>query len=175
MLTIIILILFSSLMVWAAYSDLVSLTLSNKLCLATAMLYIGYLLAIYMDGYGLTIQEILISVAFSTIIFMVCVGFFSLGIMGGGDVKLIPAVALWAGAAHIFNFLFITSVVGGLLAAAIIVRNRIKETKYYKSSVNINLSVAKKKSSEVPYGVGIAVGGLYVAYQLFTTFEYRAA
>ena len=173
MLTVIILALFSLLMCRAIWSDLTSLTLSNRLCLATVLLYLAYLLATYMPGYGLPIQDILISVAISAIIFIVCAGFFALGIMGGGDVKLIPAVALWAGTAHILNYLFITAVMGGLFAAAIIIMNRIKISKYFKSSVNVNLSVAEKKESAVPYGVGIAVGGLYVAYQLFTTFENR--
>lgn len=171
LLTILLLILFSLLMGWAVYSDLVSLTLSNRLCLTTALLYPVYLLVIYVDGHGLPVQDIMVSVAISAVIFIICVGFFALNIMGGGDVKLIPAVALWAGAAHILNYLFITSLVGGLFAAAIIVKNRIKASKYYKSSVNINLSVQKESESVVPYGVGIAIGGLYVAFQLFTTFE----
>ncbi len=175
LLTIVTLFLFSLLMGWAAYTDLVSLTLSNRLCIATALLYPIYLFATYMDGNGLPMMDIVISLGIAAVIFIVCVGFFALNIMGGGDVKLIPAVALWAGTAHVLNYLLITSVIGGLFAAAIIVRNRIKESKYYKSSVNINLSVAEKMDSAVPYGVGIAIGGLYVAYQLFTTFDYRAA
>lgn len=175
LLTIVTLCLFSLLMGRAAYSDLKSLTLSNRLCSATALLYPVYIFATYMDGQGLPMQDIMISLGLAAVIFIVCVGFFALNIMGGGDVKFIPAVALWAGTAHILNYLLITSVIGGLLAAAIIIRNRIKASKYYKSSVNINLSVAEKKDSAVPYGVGIAIGGLYVAYQLFTAFGYSTA
>lgn len=173
MLTISILVLFSLLMGWAVYSDLISFTLSNRLCLVTTMLYPLYLGATYVDGYGLPVNDIIISVVISAVIFGICVGFFALNMMGGGDVKLIPAVALWAGAAHILNYLFITSVVGGLVASAIIVKNRIKTSKYFKSSVNINFSVQKEGESAVPYGVGIAIGGLYVAFQLFITFEGR--
>ena len=174
MLTIIVLGVFSLLMAWAAYSDLKSFTLSNRLCLATAALYPIYLLTLYMTDQGLPLWDIVISVAIAAAIFMVCVGFFALNIMGGGDVKLIPIVVLWAGTAHILNFLLIMSVVGGLFAAAIIIINRIKASKYYKSSANINLSMAEMKESAVPYGVGIAIGGLYVAYQLFTALGHRA-
>lgn len=161
-------------MFWAAYSDLKSLTLSNRLCLATASLYPMYLLTLYMADQGLPLWDVVISGAIAAAIFMICVGFFALNIMGGGDVKLIPIVALWAGAAHILNFLLIMSVVGGLFAAVIIVINRFKASKYHKSSANINLSMAEEKESAVPYGVGIAIGGLYVAYQLFTTLDNRA-
>ncbi|MBL4801677.1 MAG: prepilin peptidase [Emcibacter sp.] len=171
MLTLVILIIFSSLMVWAAYSDLTRLTLSNKLCLATAALYPAYLLTLYLEGHALPLQDILIALAVAAVIFIVCAVFFALNVMGGGDVKLIPVVALWAGTAHILDFLLITSLIGGLFALVIIVINRFKTSKYYKSSVNINLSMAEKKESVVPYGVGIAIGGLYVAYQLFVALD----
>ena len=168
MLTIITLITFSALMLWAAYSDLTRYILPNRLCLAAALLYPIFLFALYIDGNGLPLQDILISVAISISIFAVCASFFALNIMGGGDVKLIPVVALWAGATHVLSYLFITSLTGGLVAIAIIVINRRNRSKYSKSSGNINLSMAEKKINAVPYGIGIAIGGLYVAYQLFT-------
>ena len=175
MLTIIILVLFAGLMFWAAYTDLTRLTLSNRLCLITALLYPVYLLARYLDGNGLLIENILLSLAIAVVLFIVCAGFFALNVMGGGDVKFIPAVALWAGTAHILNFLLITAVIGGLFAAKIIIQNRIKASKYSKSSENINLSVAEKKESAVPYGVGIAISGLYVAYQIFNEISHVSA
>ena len=173
LLTLIILILFSTLMLWAAYSDLTSFTLSNRLCLATALLYPGYLFAVYINGHGLPLQDIFLSLTLAVVIFIVCAVFFALNVMGGGDVKLIPVVALWAGTAHVLDFLFLTSLIGGLLAVIILVLNRIKASKYCKSSGNINLSVAKKEGSAVPFGVGIAIGGLYVAYQLFTALDQK--
>ncbi len=158
-------------MLWAAYSDLTRYLLPNRLCLAAAALYPVFLLAIHWDGYGMTLHDILMSVVIAIVVFAVCAGFFALNIMGGGDVKLIPIVALWAGSAHILPYLFITSVVGGLIAMAIIIINRINMSKYYKSSENINLCMAEKKISAVPYGIGIAIGGLFVAYQLFAAFN----
>lgn len=171
MLTLVVIFVFSLLMVWAAYSDLTRFTLSNKLCLSVALLYPLYLLAAYLDGNGLPLSDIMVSVGVAVIIFMVCAGFFALNIMGGGDVKLIPAVALWAGTSHMLTYLLITSLVGGVIAAIILVAQRKNASNYSESSVNINLSVAEKKGSAVPYGVGIAIGGLYVAYQLFTAFN----
>lgn len=166
MFTITILCVFSGLMLWAAYSDITRYVLSNRLCLATVFLYPIYLLGMYLEGRGLPLNDIMTAGALSIIIFMVCAGFFALGMMGGGDVKLIPAVALWAGPEQILPFLFITSLIGGLIATIIIVKNRIKASKYCKSSVNINLSMANMEKTAVPYGVGIATGGLYVAWNL---------
>ena len=164
--TLTILGLFSAMMLWAAYSDLTSYRLSNRLCLTTALLYPLYLIALYYEGHGLALQTILITVGISAVIFLICAVFFALNFMGGGDVKFIPVVALWAGTAHILPFLFITSIVGGLIAFILIIKNRIKASKYSKSSENINLSMSQKEESAVPYGVGIALGGLYIAYQL---------
>ena len=121
-------------MTWAIYSDVTSYTLTNKLCLSVVLLYPIYLIAAYSDGAPLSLQTILMSLGIALIIFMVCVGFFALNIMGGGDVKLIPAVTLWAGTAHVLNYLLITSVIGGVIAALIIVKNRIKGSKYNKAS-----------------------------------------
>lgn len=161
-------------MVWAAYSDLSRYILSNKLCLSVTLLYPVYLISLYMNDHGLPIENILTTLALAVVLFIVCAGFFALNIMGGGDVKLIPAVALWAGTAHILPYLFITSVIGGLFAALILAKNRLNNSKSYKSSANINLSVAEIKESVVPYGVGIAMGGLYVAYNLIVTFNQKA-
>jgi len=160
-------------MLWAAYSDLTRYILPNTLCLATALLYPLYIFSTYIDGHGLPLEDIFIALAIAVAIFAVCAGFFALNIMGGGDVKLLPAVALWAGASHVLPYLFITSMAGGLIAIVIIVINRVKASKYHKSSENINLSMAQKEISAVPYGIGIAFGGLYVAFQLFATFNQR--
>lgn len=171
LLTILTLVIFSALMVWAAYSDLSSYTLSNRLCLSVALLYPVYLFTLSIYDHGLPTGEIVISLALAMVVFIICAGFFALGLMGGGDVKLMPAITLWAGTGYILDYLVITSVVGGLFATAIMIRNRRNQSKYPKSSENINLSMANIKHSAVPYGVGIAIGGLYVAYQLFTTFD----
>jgi len=170
LLTITVLSIFCLLMVRAAYSDLTSFTLSNRLCLSVALLYPVFLFALYLDGHGLVWPDILLSLAIAAVIFILLATLFAFNVMGGGDVKLIPAVALWAGPGHMLGYLFIMALLGGVIAAMILARNRIKASKYLKSSEIINLSMAQQEESAVPYGAGIAGGGLYVAYELFSTF-----
>lgn len=161
-------------MIWAAISDLKSYTLSNRLCLSVALLYPAYLLSLYFSGTPLPWSQIGLTFAIAALIFAVCAGLFALNLMGGGDVKLIPAVSLWAGslsnAAHpstlIIHYLFITALLGGVIAALILAKNHIKASKYYNSSDNLNVPKSKRGVSAVPYGVGIASGGLYVAFHL---------
>ncbi|MGH6892435.1 MAG: A24 family peptidase, partial [Dongiaceae bacterium] len=49
-------------------------------------------------------------------------GLFALGLFGGGDVKLISAMALWTGFADLPRFLLIMSAAGGLLGVVWMVR-----------------------------------------------------
>lgn len=75
--------------------------------------------------------------------------FFSRGLMGGGDVKLIAALALWFPGIALLNFLVLMSVLGGLLTLA-------------------QLLIAKLRKSEdpieVPYGVAIAAAALWALF-----------
>ena len=75
--------------------------------------------------------------------------FFSRGLMGGGDVKLIAALALWFPGMTLLNFLVLMSVLGGLLTLAQLVIAKLR-----KSTDPI----------EVPYGVAIAAAALWTLF-----------
>ncbi len=168
-----ILILFCCLMVWAVISDIRFFILSNKLCLSVALLYPIFIVLLYINGTPLALEYIGWSVAISLTIFALLVTLFAFGYIGGGDVKLIPAIALWAGPAYTLKFLLITTICGGIVALLILGSQYIKKYPLgTKSSEKINLSVSKSAESEdeeknIPYGIGIAAGGLYIAFELF--------
>jgi prepilin peptidase CpaA len=67
--------------------------------------------------------------------------------MGGGDVKLAAALALWFSPASTIKFLVIMSIAGGVLTLAVVAWHRLKR---------------RKGRPEIPYGVAIAVGGLAI-------------
>ena len=75
-----------------------------------------------------------------------------MGQMGGGDVKLLGALALWVPWQAVVVLLVIMSVGGGLLTAAMLVRRAMQE---------------KKQTIEVPYGVAIALGGVWLIGERF--------
>lgn len=72
---------------------------------------------------------------------------YATGAMGGGDVKLLGALALWLPIAPLLNMLFIMAIAGGVITLIALIIHKIR-----KSNGKI----------EVPYGVAIAIGGLWV-------------
>lgn len=72
------------------------------------------------------------------------------GWMGGGDVKLIAALALWLPLGPFVIMLWVMAIAGGVLTLAVIVARRLRES---------------TGRPQIPYGVAIAVGGLWVIAQ----------
>lgn len=70
---------------------------------------------------------------------------FHFGMMGGGDVKLIVALALWLPFPAFLSMLMVMSICGGLVTVVMMIEHRAKK--------NIG-------QVEVPYGVAIAIAGL---------------
>lgn len=75
---------------------------------------------------------------------------FARGWMGGGDVKLIPAVAVWAGPDRLALFLLATTLAGGVLALVMLARRRLLAD---------DRSEDAPQDREIPYALAIATGG----------------
>ncbi|UVO49811.1 prepilin peptidase [Sphingomonas sp. SUN019] len=73
-----------------------------------------------------------------------CVAF-HFGQMGGGDVKMIGALALWLPPAPLLAMLMIMSVIGGVLTLIMLIEHKFRRG---------------KGVLEIPYGVAIAIAGL---------------
>lgn len=77
---------------------------------------------------------------------------FALRLMGGGDVKLMAAVALIAGPALSAPFVVYVTIAGGVVALATLLHGHLK-------------SVSADGAPKVPYGVAIMAGGMWVCFQ----------
>lgn len=75
---------------------------------------------------------------------------FAMGQMGGGDVKLIAALALWLPPLPLMWMLVIMSLAGGALTLVMLGEQRARRS---------------KAAVEVPYGVAIAMAGLMVLHE----------
>jgi prepilin peptidase CpaA len=79
------------------------------------------------------------------------------GLLGGGDVKLIGATALLVGYHELFEFLFVMSVSGALIAVAILAQDRLVRRRATAPATEDQDTPARLT---VPYGVAIAAAGI---------------
>ena len=132
----------------AAIIDMRTFTISNRLNLAVALLA-----PLYWWSIGLPLwPDAAIQLGVAAAVFALLAGAFYAGMMGGGDVKLAAALALWFSPGSTFKFLVLMSIAGGVLTLMLIVLHRLAK---------------KPGRPEIPYGVAIAFGGLWILAQRF--------
>ena len=142
------LILLAAILVVAAAIDVRTFTISNRLNLTVALLAPLYWASIALSPW----PEIAAHVAAGAIVFVLLAGAFYAGMMGGGDVKLAAALALWFPPLATVKFLVIMSIAGGVLTLVSLVFHRLKK---------------REGRPEIPYGVAISFGGLAILAQRF--------
>jgi prepilin peptidase CpaA len=138
----------AALLVVAAVIDMRTFTISNRLNVTVALLAPLYWFSIALTPWpGVAIQ-----LAAGATVFAILAGAFYAGMMGGGDVKLAAALALWFSPASTIKFLVLMSLAGGVLTLAVLTWHRAKR---------------REGRPEIPYGVAIAFGGLAILTQRF--------
>lgn len=142
---------FAGLLISAALSDAGSYAIPNRINAAIVLLFPVYAFT------GPAPVDLLGSAIVATAVLLVCVGLFAANLMGGGDVKLMAATALWAGTNEGLEFILLTTFAGGVLSLAIMAWLRLGA--YTGRTITA-------ESRRVPYGLAISFGGLYVASRL---------
>ena len=144
----ILLIGLAAILIVAAAIDVRTFTISNRLNLTVALLAPVYWLSISLPIWpGVGVQ---LAAGAGVLVLLACA--FYAGMMGGGDVKLAAALALWFSPASTLKFLVLMSLAGGVLTLGVMVLHRIKR---------------REGRPEIPYGVAIAFGGLFILTQRF--------
>jgi prepilin peptidase CpaA len=143
----ILLIGLAAILVVAAAIDVRTFTISNRLNLTVALLAPVYWLSIALPLPGVGIQL----AAGAGVFGLLAVAFYA-GMMGGGDVKLAAALALWFSPPHTLKFLVLMSLAGGVLTLGVMALHRMNR---------------REGKPEIPYGVAIAFGGLFILTQRF--------
>jgi prepilin peptidase CpaA len=104
---------FTFLIVYAVLSDVTRLVIPNWVSVTLVALFAVFLL---LSGRPLpAIQHALVA----AVVLLLAFAAFATGLMGGGDVKLIAAVALWAGPDKVLPFLLFMSLAGAALGLVI--------------------------------------------------------
>jgi prepilin peptidase CpaA len=155
-----ILSIFPALVIFAAISDMFTMTISNKISLALIILF--FPLALYKD---LPLATIGMHLVAALLVLVITFIFFARNYMGGGDAKLASSIALWFGFSHLFDFVLLASLIGGALTLGLLaLRN------FPLPLILVGQPWATRlhaKETGIPYGIAIAVGAMMVYPKIF--------
>ncbi len=104
---------------------------------------------------------VLWALAAGGVMFALCASLFALRLIGGGDAKLIAAMALWTQFWAVPRFFVVMALAGGVLAAIYLLKARLARRAVSgtadASAVPTETPIHQER---VPYGVAIAVAGI---------------
>ena len=144
---------FAGLLVVAAVSDLMTMTISNRLTAAIVVLFpVAAVLA------GLPVSTFGLHLAAGAGMLALCFALFAAGWIGGGDAKLAAGIALWVGPAFVLEWTLLAGLIGGVLTLLVLMVRQVR----------LPLALAGRPwiarlsapTSGIPYGVALAAAGL---------------
>jgi prepilin peptidase CpaA len=122
----------------AAFTDIRKRRIDNRLTAAVALAA-----PLFWWATGLALWPgIVFRVGFAGAMFLLLAGLFALRALGGGDVKLLTALALWLPWVAFLKLVVAMALLGGLLTVVLVTIHR------------------RARDLAIPYGVAIAGGGL---------------
>ena len=140
-------------MAFAAASDLLTMTISNKLAAAMVVAF-----ALASALVGMAASEFVMHFAAGAIVIAIAFAFFAAGWIGGGDAKFAAAVALWLGWSHLFDFTVYAALFGGALTLILLSFRRSVLPVFVIRQPWVQRLHDQKTG--VPYGVALAAAGL---------------
>jgi prepilin peptidase CpaA len=150
----------SGILVWGAITDIRARLIPNAVVICTLILFFLYGLAGFANWTDALFGGL--------IMFIPSFAMFHFGAMGGGDAKLMTALAFWTGMKGVLAFCLITSLAGGVLALIFLVKQRysVRAPKNMRGIPGTTVAPEGEPEDKerlvivLPYGVAIAIGGL---------------
>lgn len=153
------LLLFPAVMAFAAFSDLFTMTISNRVSLLLVAAFVA--LAVVT---GMPLKTFGLHLAAGLVVLVITFAMFAFGWIGGGDAKLAAATGIWCGFTVLLDYLLIASVLGGLLTLAIL-HWRAYHLPGFALKVSWIYRLHHHKTG-IPYGIALAAAGLMVYPQM---------
>jgi len=164
--TLVFLALAVPLLCFAAARDIATRLIPDTLSIAIAGIGIATRL---FEGWAAAGVSLLLAAA----IFLLFVPFAARGWLGGGDVKLISAMAAGLSPGLTLDFVVVTVFVGGALGLAYLLgRHLVPETRVLAGTASLLRRVLvveawrMRRRGPLPYAVAIAGGGLFLLFSL---------
>lgn len=143
-------------MIYAGISDLVSMTISNKV----SLIVVGAFAVAAPFLPGMDLATFGLHAAAGAIVLLGGFALFAFGWIGGGDAKIAAAGALWLGLGHTLEFMLWTALLGGALTIIILVaRRRLLPVFAVRHEWITRLH---DSNNGVPYGIALAGAALMV-------------
>lgn len=133
----------AAMLIAAAITDLRARIISNRLNLSIALLAPLWWLACGLPLWPGVAIQIVVGLA----VFAGFTGLFALGWMGGGDVKLLGALALWFPWTAMLSLLVLMAIVGGVVTIVTVVHHHMTR---------------RLGQPEIPYGIAISFAALWL-------------
>jgi len=152
LLTFLIVMIFAGTMLTAAAKDATSMTIPNWISLAVIA---GFIIVtpFVWQGWEVFSTHLLVGLSF----FVAGFAMFAFGWLGGGDAKLMAATALWWQWDEATIYILYTTVIGGVLAVALVFGRRFIPSSVLTAPWAHHLFRDEKK---MPYGLALAAGAL---------------
>jgi prepilin peptidase CpaA len=148
----------SALMLAVIRFDALHYLIPNSLNMAIFMLYLPAIYFLKLDAVS--------GLMAAGVILLVGLGIFALGLMGGGDIKLLTALGLWFGFSETLAiFLILTTLLGGVLSLLALLARAIIGRVWLKYAPETTLPRVLTKGQPVPYGIAIATAFLLLLWR----------
>jgi prepilin peptidase CpaA len=147
--------LFPATMAFAAVSDLLTMTIANRISL---ILVAGFAVVAVLGGLNGTV--VLLHFAAGAAVLGLALFCFARRWIGGGDGKLAAATALWFGFGHLFDYLIFASMLGGALTVLILLFRTTPLPAVLAGSEWAER--LHRCDSGIPYGIALAGSALIV-------------
>ena len=149
----------------AAVFDTWKFVIPNAIAVALVVLFIATALLLPFE---MTWMEWLSHVGAAVAVFIGGAVLYAFNKMGGGDIKLLTAVAFWAGFEHVTELLLYVAVAGGVLAIGLIVLRKLIVSlgSAITRLAEVKLPRVLLNGEAVPYGLAIAPISIYLGTKL---------
>jgi prepilin peptidase CpaA len=159
-------LVFTAMLLVAAYGDLRDRRIPNRLVMAIAGLGLGY--SIFSGHWPGGVESGFGGMAVGLLCWL---PFYALGWLGAGDVKMFAASGAWLGPMKALEGSFVAAIIGAVLAALWMLRVRGIRTSLEtlgmaaaSPGVLAGSSKQNEKHGTLPYGIAMAAGALWAAW-----------
>ena len=149
------LLLFPALMIFAALSDLFTMTISNRISIALIAIFVPFAYVAGFSGH-----DILVHLAVGFGVLVLTFGMFAFGWIGGGDAKLAAATAVWMGWEHLGEYGLYATFLGGMLTLLILSARALPLPLFAIKTPWV--ARLHDQGAGVPYGIALAIAGLLI-------------